>query len=227
MRIASALSACGLVSEATVGFVKGDPTIGDAFGKLAAPKIIFYALFASNGYFTRDRAVQLLDEANNLDREVRVLPPLGLDPGLPDFLLGHAFAAARANGFGTDVTTILLLAHGSRRNPASRAATEQVARALEQRNVFRSVDVALLEESPSLHEAAGRVRGPIIVIGLFSGEGMHGAEDTPRLIGELNRDDVIFAGAIGSARGIEGLVAAALRRAVHDESISVESCAGL
>lgn len=48
-RIADALSERGLVSEISVGFIRGEPTIKEAFAALAAPKVIDYPLFASNG----------------------------------------------------------------------------------------------------------------------------------------------------------------------------------
>ena len=89
-RIARAVSARGLVSEVAVGFINGVPTIGEAFAALTAPRVIVYPLFASSGYFTRDRLVQLLDEANGEGRNVEVLPPLGLDPGFPDLVLDRA-----------------------------------------------------------------------------------------------------------------------------------------
>ena len=212
--IARALSAHGLVSEVGVGFIKGAPTIGEAFAALAAPRVIVYPLFASSGYFTRDRLVQLLDEANGEGRNVEVLPPLGLDPGLPDLVLDRATETARENGLAPETSTVILLAHGSRRNSASREATEQVARAIEHRATFRSVGIALLEERPFLAEVAALVQGPAIVVGMFSAEGMHGASDAPRLIGELNRNDVIYAGVIGNVAGIEDLVARSVAEAV-------------
>ena len=75
----------GLVPEIAVGFISGTPTIRDALDTLLARRIIVYPLFVSSGYFTRDRLVQLLDEANRRDREIEVLPPLGLDPGMAAF----------------------------------------------------------------------------------------------------------------------------------------------
>ena len=110
---------------------------------------VVYPLFASSGYFTRNRLVQLLDEANAEGRNVEVLPPLGLDPGLPDLVQVRATKIACENGFPPDTSTLILLAHGSRRNSASREVTEQVARAIEGRAAFRSVGIALLEERPS------------------------------------------------------------------------------
>lgn len=213
-RIAQAVSARRLVAEVGVGFINGVPKIGEAFAALTAPRVIVYPLFASSGYFTRDRLVQLLDEANDQGRSVEMLPPLGLDPGLPGLVLDHATKVAREIGLAPGSCAVVLLAHGSRRNSASREATEQVARAIESRAGFRSVGIALLEERPFLAEAAALVQGPAIVVGMFSGEGMHGAGDAPRLIAELNRNDVVYAGVIGNVAGIEDIVAESVAAAV-------------
>lgn len=217
-RIARAVSARGLVAEVGVGFINGAPGIGEALAALSAPGVIVYPLFASSGYFTRDRLVQLLDEANAGGRNVEVLPPLGLDPGLPDLVLDRASEVARENGFAPEASSVILLAHGSRRNSASRAATEQVADAIKRRAAFKNVSIALLEQRPFLNEAMAAVQGPATVVGMFSGEGMHGASDAPRLIAELNRSDVVYAGVIGNVAGIENLVVRAVAAALHRRS---------
>jgi len=89
MRIARALCAGQIVSEVAVGFINGVPTIKDALSRIEARNVIVYPLFASNGYFTRDRLVQLIDEASGATREIEMLPPLGLDPGLPALVIDH------------------------------------------------------------------------------------------------------------------------------------------
>ena len=221
-QIARDVDAHRLVAEVGVGFINGTPGIGEAFAALTAPEVMVYPLFASSGYFTRDRLVQLLDEANGESRRVEVLPPLGLDPGLPDLVLDRAREIARENGFAPETSAVILLAHGSRRNPASREATERVARAIEARAVFGSVGIALLEERPFLDQAMALVQGPAVVVGMFSGEGMHGAGDAPRLIAELNRNDVVYAGVIGNVRGIENLVAQAVAAALRGTATAAE-----
>lgn len=220
-RIARAVSARGLVSEVGVGFMNGAPTISEALVALTAPKVIVYPLFVANGYFTRDRLAQLLDEANNESRNVEVLPPLGLDPGLPDFVLAAATGAALQSGFAPQASTVILLAHGSRRNSASREATERIAREIRHRAAFQDVHIALLEERPFLRDTEALVRGPVIVVGMFSGEGMHGAGDAPRLIAELNRNDIAFVGVIGSLSGVEELILTAVTKAVRETAVVV------
>jgi sirohydrochlorin ferrochelatase len=214
-RIARSLSDHGLVAEVAVGFVSGEPTVAQAFGMLGADKIIIYPLFASSGYFTRDRLVHLLDEANAQGREVKILPPLGLDPGLPQLVLARARQIADENAFAPEASALILLAHGSRRSSASREATLRVAREIESLAAFRDVQVAFLEERPFLRDAVDLVRGPAVVLGLFSGEGLHGAKDAPGLIAELGRNDIVYAGVIGSAVGIEDLVARAIEEALR------------
>lgn len=226
-RLVRALADRGLASEVAAGFISGLPSIKDALEGLTAERIIIYPLFAASGYFTRDRLVHLIDEANDGSRQVRILPPLGLDPGLPELVTAVVKRTTREHGFQPERCDAILLAHGSRRNSASREATEQIAREVERRAVFRQVRTAFLEEKPFLRDAAASTAGPAVVVGLFSGEGMHGASDAPRLTTELGRDDVVFAGVIGSAAGIEDLVARsvgeAILRQIRDHAVCADT----
>jgi sirohydrochlorin cobaltochelatase len=54
--------------------------------------------------------------------------------------------------------------------------------------------------------------GPIIVVGLFAGDGMHGADDAKRLVAELNRDDVMLIGPVVTFSGIEIVIVSAVTR---------------
>lgn len=81
-----------------------------------------------------------------------------------------------------EACTIALQGHGSKRNPASRQATEQVAGTIEQSAAVAKVAAAFLEEPPFLEETAAAIVGPTVVLGLFSGESLHGAKDAPMLV---------------------------------------------
>jgi len=217
-RIARAIRAGGLVSEVAVGFINGVPTIGDALSGLAARRVIVYPMFASNGYFTRDRLVQLIDEARGDGREIDILSPLGLDSGLPSLITDRVGQVAFEVGLAPMSFTIILLAHGSRRNPASREATEWVANEIANRKVCRNVAMAFLEERPHLEDIVQSIEGPAIVVGMFSGDGLHGARDAPRLVERLGRPDVIYSGVIGNAPGIDKVVGSSLRKRLIETS---------
>lgn len=213
MRVADAIRADRVVSEIAVGFINGTPTIADALERLSATRIIVYPLFASNGYFTRDRLVQLIDGANAEHRSIHILPPLGLDPGLANLVADGINRAAVEHGCEPRLLTAVLLAHGSRRNPASREATESMAKEIAARAMFKAVSVAFLEERPFLDEAMQSIEGPAVVMGMFSGEGLHGARDALRLVAQLERPDVRYAGIIGNLPGIDGLVRGSVLKA--------------
>jgi sirohydrochlorin ferrochelatase len=213
-RIGRAVAARGLVSEVAVAFISGTPSIRDALCSLTARRIIVYPLFASSGYFTRDRLVQLIDEADERDRVIEILQPLGLDPELPGLVANYVGRVARKNSFAPQSFSVVLLAHGSRRNRASREATELVAREVAGRAIVREVRTAFLEEAPSLEEAVRSIEGAVIVVGMFSGDGLHGARDAPRLIAQLGRKDIVYAGVIGTAPGIADLINGAVQAAL-------------
>lgn len=215
-RIARAVAAKGLVADVAVGFINGQPAIAEALASLAACEVMVYPLFASNGYFTRDRLVQILDAANGPDRFIHILEPFGLDPGLPYLVADRVADVARDGGFPLGACTIVLLAHGSRRNPASRKATERVAAEIAKLGLCRTVRVAFLEEQPRFEDVAQTCPGPVIAVGMFSGEGLHGARDAPQLIAGLDRSDVIYSGVIGNAPGIENMVSGAVLKALNN-----------
>jgi hypothetical protein len=70
--------------------------------------------------------------------------------------------------------------------------------------------MALLGEAPSLAQTTSDLTGPIFVLGLFAGDGIHGVRDAARLVAELDRPEAMFAGTIANLDGVERLVASAV-----------------
>jgi len=198
VRLAAILRGRGVADEIAYGFISGTPGIADAVTAFVSPDVLVWPVFLADGYFTRVRLRQLVAEAaNSRHSAIRLQPPLGLDPALPTLIAEKAVAAARQRDFTTTVD-VILLAHGSSNNPASHRATENLASAVERQRQFSSVGIAFLDEAPSLRDALARVRGPAVIVGLFTGDGLHGADDVPRLISERRRSDLAFAGNVGT-----------------------------
>ena len=215
-RLARGLAAEGVAAEVGAGFIKGTPTVDEAIRALSSRDIVIYPLFLSDGYFTRVALPRLVEQARHQDaaRKISILSPLGLDPALGGLIADEALSVALTHAISPADTTVVLLAHGSKKDEASRTAAEQMAEHVRQRRRFRDTRVALLEEAPSLVEATADVRGPVIVVGLFAGEGMHGANDARRLVAELARSDMILIGPVGTFAGIASVIAAAVARHV-------------
>jgi sirohydrochlorin ferrochelatase len=214
-RLARSLADKSGAAEIGFGFIKGSPTVDDAIGTLSSSDIVVYPLFLSDGYFTRVALPRLVEQAKRQDatRTISILPPLGLEPALADVIADEAAAAAHSRANLPAETSIVLLAHGSKKDQASRMATERLADRLRQRQCFYDdTRIALLEEAPSLADAIEGMSGPIVVVGLFAGEGMHGVDDAGRLVAELKRDDVMLIGPVGTFAGIEAVIASAVTR---------------
>jgi sirohydrochlorin cobaltochelatase len=215
-RLAGNLAAAGVAKEVGFGFIKGTPSVDQAIRALSSRHVIVYPLFLADGYFTHVALPRLVEQAIQQDaaRTTSILPPLGLEPAMADLIADEAAAAAHSRAISPPETTVILLAHGSANDKGSRIAAELLADRVRQRQSFRNTGTAFLEEAPSLAEAMSEVRGPIIVIGLFAGEGMHGADDAKRLVAEFGRDDIVLVGPVGTFVGVSTIIAATVARHV-------------
>lgn len=218
-RLAADLAARGVAAAVEVGFLKGMPSIGEAVRRLVGYDLLVYPLFLSDGYFTQSLLPQRLTQAGAFDRggKTDLLPPLGLDPALADLILRRARLVAASQGLPAARTELVLLAHGSTGNPASRAAAERIARSIAERHAFARIHTAFLEEPPLLKEALATSQAPAVVVGLFAGDGLHGGGDAPQHVARLARSDVVFAGTIGDFEELPEAIASAIARSRRAE----------
>lgn len=223
-RLADALARRQVAPEVGVGLIKGTPTVGETLRGLGAKDVAVYPVLGSDGYFVRVRLPQLLAESGAGERVSHVFAPLGLDPALAAIVARRLESCAKSRRVQTGQADVILMAHGSRRDPASRIAAQTLANRLAEKVSVRSIGIALLEEPPSLRHAASKLIGPILVVGLFFGDGMHGAEDMQSEIALCNRADILFAGNIGQFAEIEDVIAGAVarfdRESVHGRPIA-------
>jgi sirohydrochlorin cobaltochelatase len=214
VRLARTLAGKGVAAEVGFGFIKGAPSVDEAIGALSSRDVVVYPSFLSDGYFTRVALPRMVEAARRQDsgRAIRILPPLGLEPALAEVIADEAAAAAHSRANSLAEMSIVLLAHGSKKDQASRLAAERVADRIRQRQSFCDIRIALLDEAPSLAEAIEGMSGPSIIVGMFAGEGMHGADDAKRVVAELNRDDIMLIGPVGTFVGIEAVIVSAVTR---------------
>ena len=87
--------------------------------------------------------------------------------------------------FGIDpkALSVLLIGHGSAKNPGRTLCSRRHAATLEAKRRFGWVRVAYLEEPPFAADALANTRGHVVaVIGYLANEGMHATKDLPDLI---------------------------------------------
>ncbi len=178
-------------------FIRGVPSIKDIAQSLPTGPTIVYPLFMSDGYYVKRAIPDSLGSGTGQDasdrRKISILRPIGLSPKLPRLVSDMATEAAQGAGIHCRAARLLLAAHGSSKSPESRNATLAIASAIRNSGLFAGVEAGFLEEEPFLKDQLASIPGPLVTVGLFIGEGMHGAEDLPQAVGECGRTDVVLA----------------------------------
>ncbi len=191
-------------------FLSKEPSLKKVSAALPPGPVVIYPLFMADGYFVNKAIPHQLSESGiggAADEDaITVLRPLGLHPGLPELVIRLALETAEGAGVDAGAHQLLLVAHGSKHEPASREVTEDLATKLRERDRFAGVSVSFLEEPPFVSEQLAAITRPVIVVGLFAGQGMHGAVDVPEAIAGSQRDDVLLAAPLTEGNGLAELV---------------------
>lgn len=140
----------------------------------------------------------------------RLYPPFGSHPALAELMASRACRAAAAQGWDPQVTSVLVAAHGSRRNRASSRTAEMQAARLEQTRLFATVAVGYLDQSPGIDETRRRLSDNCVAIGLFVEHGTHGERDVPELLAR-SKGTTVYDGPIGACPEVVDVIHAQLR----------------
>lgn len=201
------------------GVLTGEPTIEKAIAGAdasGASEVLVYPFFMSHGTIVHELLPKRISSCRSRILPV-ILPPLGLEPRLIALLSAQAIASTRAAGFAPSRTRLLVVGHGSRLGGASAFVTRRAAGLLEATKVFASVDVAFLEEPPLLANQLAIDRDPVVVLGFFSGEGVHAWQDVPAAI-ESTGAQAVYTGPVGACPEIPEVIMAGLERWRSDVS---------
>lgn len=195
----------------TAGVLKGDPTLEEAVNSAlstGAREIVVYPMFMADGYFNKTVLPQRLGALKPLE-SFRILPPLGVDARLPAFILDHALTTAKQHRVNPITTRLLIVGHGSQLGPASSISTHTITSFIAQKGIFSCVETAFLEEAEFLEDALQRCPSLTIVLGFFSGDGMHAGDDVPEMISKTG-GHAIYAGSIGSLPELAAFIRASI-----------------
>ncbi len=173
----------------------------------AGPHPLIYPLFMTAGWFTGDELRKRLR-----DRQADILPPLGLDPGLPEMTAGLLRGVLLREGWQACETRLFIAAHGSGRSRNSARDTQAFASALSGHLPFAEIRVGFVEEPPLLADVAVDLGSQAICLPFFAAKGGHVIDDIPEAL-KLAEFNGACLEPIGSAPGVAGLVARALEGA--------------
>lgn len=201
-----------------VGFLSGTPTPAQALSALAAGTVHVVPFFMEDGYFTRHalpRALQVATQQRPCPAwDLRLHQPVGTHPRITDLILQRAARACGKARLDPSAVTVMLVGHGSARAPGRPLALHDHARRARATGGFAAVHAACLEEPPFAADILTTLPpGPVAILGLFAGEGLHATRDLPALVGAARSKrshPVLDLGIIGADSGMPGIVRAIL-----------------
>lgn len=169
----------GRFSAVHCGFLKEEPFIEDALGRVTSDELVIVPDFLAEGYFTRQVIPALLGE---MPDGVRYCDPVGKHPLMRELIVDAAEAEL---GEGERAgTSLLLVGHGSKKNVDSKQTLLDHIEVLRETSGFAQVADLWLEEEPfvsSWRDVVTEERG--IVVPFLLSDGQHGGWDVPEMLG--------------------------------------------
>jgi uroporphyrin-III C-methyltransferase len=217
-RLAESLRGRRLFDEVAVAFHQGEPGFDAVLDELTADEVTVVPFLTSAGHYSEVVLPRALERNRRFAAvRLRQTPPVGTHPGVAPLVARRVTELLRERHVERDNVALVLVGHGTRRHPQSRAATEQLADTLRRRRVAGDVAAAFLDDEPALDQVVASVRRPVVlVVPFLIGGGTHAQEDIPRLVGLSDRGDVregrvggrwiLIDGAVGGYAGLEEVV---------------------
>ncbi|WP_299848897.1 CbiX/SirB N-terminal domain-containing protein [uncultured Roseovarius sp.] len=172
---------------------------------------LIYPLFMTDGWFVRSALPKRLGDA-----PAHILPPLGVEPDLPDLVATHLCDALAGREWAPQATTLLVASHGSGRSPKSKQATEAFVAKLGAAMRFAGIRTGYVEEAPFFGDVAMGCRGQTLCLPFFAAYGGHVKDDITDALSVAD-----FKGAlldpIGTFQTIPAFVAKSLRKAARSQ----------
>jgi sirohydrochlorin cobaltochelatase len=151
---------------------------------LKGKSIFVLPYFAGAGKHTDELIPERLGLSGSITRrdgaEIRYCQPIGANPRLPSLILNRA----RHGGLDLSASALLLIAHGSSHQHASRTP-EAIAGRLRDYRAFAEVKTVYLEQEPYARDWRKLVKAKTVIAQpLLLAAGMHASEDLPALLGD-------------------------------------------
>lgn len=185
---AEALRRSGRFAEVHVAFWKEEPFLKDVLAQVQAPEVRIVPNLACKGYITGQvipREMGLTGPVTERDgKRIVLCDPVGTHPGIAEAIAAKVRGVAAAHGLDAARICLVLVGHGTARNPESAIQTQAVAERLATTGLAAEVRSAFLEQDPHVRDWASLTVAPdVLVMPFMISNGLHGAEDIPAFLG--------------------------------------------
>jgi sirohydrochlorin cobaltochelatase len=210
----------GVYREVLTIFWKQEPHFRELYDMTDANEVILVPVMTASGYYTNTvlpRELRLDDPPHGTS--VYITQPIGELSGMTDIIVEQAVSVATENGIEPGEAHLLLVGHGTRRDPVrSGATTYRHANEINTRRLFQTVKAGFLDQDPEVPEAFAAINGnrsdPVIIVPFLIASGGHGADDIPESLGQepgirlgkVNGRPAVFGEAAGEHPGAVNLI---------------------
>lgn len=196
---AERIRALGLFGRVACGFWKHPPSFLEALSACAGAPVTVVPMFMAEGYYTDEvipREVEALAPIARLKGQaITVTRPIGTHERMADAILERAREAG-----ATPADTLVVLGHGTPRNPRSGETTVALAGRIRDRREFAAVVELFLDQEPSLAQVGELVKSNrVVVVPFFVADGWHAGQQVPATLAQdVRAGRVVYALAAGT-----------------------------
>jgi sirohydrochlorin cobaltochelatase len=199
-----------------VGFWKEPPFLPDALAALPGDDVFIVPMFLAEGYYTRQVVPRQLGLNGRFTmramRHIHYCRALGSHPAMSRLVLRSATHALRSAGMEAGTAALVIVGHGTERNPFSARSTCKLSARLHGSGYAR-IDCGFLDQEPRIERVIEQAREPcIVLVPYFLAAGWHTRVTIPQrlgLTGRVTRQSartVCYAAPVGLMRGIDRVV---------------------
>lgn len=204
---ADAIRRTGIFDEVRESYWKQEPSFRNTLRLLDSDTVYIVPLFISEGYFAEEvlpREFRLLPSQElDVDKEVHYTRPIGTHPSLADVIIHRADDAVGDTLDEGVEPGLVLIGHGTKRNPKSRKSIENHADRIRSRERFDEVHSVFLEEEPGIDQTVPICQSKYVVaVPLFISDGFHTEDEIPEDIGLIDEHRPTYER--GTARDVKG-----------------------
>lgn len=172
-------------SHVTPAFINGEPNMTNVFSLLPPGDVVIVPVMTSVGYYLNEVIPGKIAENENLDQyRVFTSPVLGMHPSIPNLILNRIDSVLSLYQMAEADTTIVVVGHGTRRNPNSGKSTYALVEMLKSCLPNLACEIAFLDQDPEAAEVAKNIKTPhTLVIPFLISRGPHTTIDIPKAFG--------------------------------------------
>lgn len=199
-RHAATLEGRGRFAEVGAAVLAGGPSLREALARIRARRVIIVPVFMCDGVLCREAlpaALRAAGECRPDGHAFYMCPPVGMHPAIADLIVDRAEAALMKHALTPTAATLLVIGHGSTRDPASESAVALQTERIRATSKFHGVTTAFISQPPLLEDVLAGIKDPAIGVALFSARGNHVVEDIEKKFTRDKGRTLVFAGAIG------------------------------